>query len=499
MLSCRSSKSSSSRPSRRRTRGGAPRAAPGAGLGRERRARRAPPARPLLAPPRKDAARSPVAHAQRGRAVGRGEASLREEVELLAARWRELGRARVGSEHCDARGASRPAWRAAPVSELEDELAAWRAQHLVDAGQCSPERCGPAGREKEVAPVLARRTRRAPRRTPRRRERTPARRRARGSAGRAPPRMGRRAAGAHRSRGIVAIQAPSSSRARSWRPSSRRLAPDAHAQLSGGLRVYVITRIESTSMPRSQTARTSRSTSTAVLPVPAPAERNTGRRPRSPSAAPGSGRACSRAADPAHRPQLAPLGALAAARVVPTSPARMRCASPRVVAGESRPGARTRRPRRSPSTSSRRAPRPGASARSRPRGLVAGERPVDAAERLDSDQVAEDEHVQRDLEPELLLDLARRVRCLARLVVLHDPARAEWVGVDAVDLSAQGAPRRGRAALKLLRRALHAERDLEAASARAGASASASTWTSASRSRQSEASSSRRCIVVISM
>ena len=41
------------------------------------------------------------------------------------------------------------------------------------------------------------------------------------------------------------------------------------------LRVYVITRIESTSSPRSQTARQKRSTMTVVLPVPAPAETKT--------------------------------------------------------------------------------------------------------------------------------------------------------------------------------------------------------------------------------
>jgi hypothetical protein len=39
--------------------------------------------------------------------------------------------------------------------------------------------------------------------------------------------------------------------------------------------VYVITRIDSTSTPSSQTARVKRSTSTFVFPVPAPAETNT--------------------------------------------------------------------------------------------------------------------------------------------------------------------------------------------------------------------------------
>ena len=39
--------------------------------------------------------------------------------------------------------------------------------------------------------------------------------------------------------------------------------------------VYVMTRIESTSSPRSQTERQKRSTMTVVLPVPAPAETKT--------------------------------------------------------------------------------------------------------------------------------------------------------------------------------------------------------------------------------
>ena len=47
------------------------------------------------------------------------------------------------------------------------------------------------------------------------------------------------------------------------------------------------------------------------------------------------------------------------------------------------------------------------SARTRPRGVrVAGERPVEAAQRLEPDEVAQDEHVERDLEPQLPLDLA---------------------------------------------------------------------------------------------
>ena len=51
--------------------------------------------------------------------------------------------------------------------------------------------------------------------------------------------------------------------------------PDPAAQLPAARSVYVITRIESTSSPRSQTARQKRSTMTVVLPVPAPAETKT--------------------------------------------------------------------------------------------------------------------------------------------------------------------------------------------------------------------------------
>ena len=74
---------------------------------------------------------------------------------------------------------------------------------------------------------------------------------------------------------IVEIQAPSSSRARSWRPRSRSAARIRLRSSPAALRVYVMTRIDSTSSPRSHTARTYRSTRTDVFPVPAPAETKT--------------------------------------------------------------------------------------------------------------------------------------------------------------------------------------------------------------------------------
>src|SRR5690242_20320751 len=74
-----------------------------------------------------------------------------------------------------------------------------------------------------------------------------------------------------------------------------------------------MTRIESTSSPRSQTARTKRSTSTAVLPVPAPAETKT-----SPVASTAA-RCCSFTLAPWHPadgPEVAPGGAVVPLRVV---------------------------------------------------------------------------------------------------------------------------------------------------------------------------------------
>src|SRR4030095_15752716 len=96
-------------------------------------------------------------------------------------------------------------------------------------------------------------------------------------------------------------------------------------------------------------------------------------------------------------------------------------------------------------------------------GLAAAhERTVETTERLDPDQVTEDEHVERDLQPELLLHLARGRRVLAGLVVLDDSARAQRLDVDAVDLPGEDdAVAELEPALQLGRRALETERDLE--------------------------------------
>src|SRR5436190_15940789 len=257
-----------------------------------------------------------------------------------------------------------------------------------------------------------------------------------------------------------------------------------------------MTRIESTSSPRSQTARTKRSTSTAVLPVPAPADTKTS--PAASTAArccsftralpslplrraggttqrkgepPGSpeppspvqrSRARSRPLHPAHRPEIAPRRTLAAlgvvhdvaladasaeqasrlARPVDGAPERLllEIVVPRVAlqrVGLGRPEQAARLP-------------------------LARERAVQAAERLEPDEVAQHEHVERDLQAQLALDLACRVCVLSGLVVLHDPPRAEWILVDAVDLPGEReAVAEVEPSLKLGRRALAAEEHLE--------------------------------------
>ena len=94
----------------------------------------------------------------------------------------------------------------------------------------------------------------------------------------------------------------------------------------------------------------------------------------------------------------------------------------------------------------------------------AGERAVETTQRLDADEVAQHEHVQRNLEALLGLDLLRRVRVLSRLVVLDDPAGAERVDVDAVDLPREGdALGELEATLELRCGAFRSEQHLEAA------------------------------------
>src|SRR5436305_7952851 len=263
---------------------------------------------------------------------------------------------------------------------------------------------------------------------------------------------------------MVEIHAPSSSRARSWRP---RLTSSARMRVRSSpaaRRVYVMTRIESTSRPWSHTARAKRSTSTAVLPVPAPAETKT-----SPVASTAAS-CCSFTLPPsrplhaAHGPQVAPGRALAAAGVVLdiAGPDAAGEAARRFLRGGDRVPERVLVEIVGADVTRKRLPV--RLAQNPARAALARKRTIDAAERLDPDEVAQNEHVQRDLEPQLLLDLHRRVGVLAGLVVLHDPARAERVDVDAVDLPGERDPvAEAEAALQFGCCALAAERDLEPA------------------------------------
>src|ERR1043166_6105371 len=244
---------------------------------------------------------------------------------------------------------------------------------------------------------------------------------------------------------MVEIHAASSSRARSWRPSSCsrfRIRPRSSPAARS---VYVMTRIESTASPRSQTARQKRSTMTVVLPVPAPAETKT---------TPGSsiarscstlGPACSTtlmSLHPAHRPQVAPGRAREAAlRVVanvalanagdggarlllrPLDLAPEPLLVDVVVARVTRHAVLTRLGPQHP-----------------PSDALAGQRAVAPAERLDPHEVAQDEHVERDLQVQLVLDPPRGIRGLARLVVDDHPARAARISGDPVDLARDREP-----------------------------------------------------------
>ena len=91
----------------------------------------------------------------------------------------------------------------------------------------------------------------------------------------------------------------------------------------------------------------------------------------------------------------------------------------------------------------------------------AREAAVDPAERLDPDEVAKREDVERDLQPQLGFDVARAVRP-TELVVLNDPTGAQRVEVDAVDLARDAEVAQLEPALELDRRTARSERNLEA-------------------------------------
>ena len=89
-----------------------------------------------------------------------------------------------------------------------------------------------------------------------------------------------------------------------------------------------------------------------------------------------------------------------------------------------------------------------------PRGpTAAADGDVDATDGLETELVAQDEHVERHLNARLVVDLAGGRRAPG-LVVHHDPACAQRVDVDAVDLPADG---------DAVTEVVRAERDLELA------------------------------------
>src|SRR5439155_9336887 len=92
---------------------------------------------------------------------------------------------------------------------------------------------------------------------------------------------------------------------------------------------------------------------------------------------------------------------------------------------------------------------------------LAGEDAIDPTKRFDADEIAQDEHVEWDLQLQLRLDLRGRVRGLARLVVLDDPAGAKGIEIDPVDLAREREGAEIETALELLWRALGAEGNLE--------------------------------------
>ena len=163
---------------------------------------------------------------------------------------------------------------------------------------------------------------------------------------------------------------------------------------------------------------TKRSTSTVVLPVPAPAETKTS--PGASIAASCSAFSASSPmhADPAHRPEVAPARAVAARRVVldVSRPGSARDAPSRVLRAPL-----DLRPRTPPRRGSRSSTKPGQRLRGAPRAAVRAlfrspaSGAVEAAQRLHPDEVTEHEHVQRDLQPQL----ATR-SCAAECAVLPD-------------------------------------------------------------------------------
>src|SRR4051794_4159392 len=158
-----------------------------------------------------------------------------------------------------------------------------------------------------------------------------------------------------------------------------------------------MTSTDSTSSPSSHTARTNRSTSTVVFPVPAPAETNTSPRASTAARCSGFNGGPSWTLHAAHRPEVTPGRARAALGVVVhvagadalgVAERALACGVDEAPEGllvevvvPLVPGKVVR----------------GVGGQEAARHAGAGEGAVDATERLDPDEVAQHEHVQRDL------------------------------------------------------------------------------------------------------
>ena len=300
---------------------------------------------------------------------------------------------------------------------------------------------------------------------------------------------------------MVEIQAPSSSRARSWRPSSAsrarirpRSSPAARSRVGDHEhRVDVEARVADGAHEALDEHR-------RLAGAGARGDEDDARAPRSPRAAPRS--ACSDgghdARHPAHRPEVAPAsGTEPPFGSCRTSPARIRATKRARVLARALDAAPRTRPRRGSRSAGSRAGRPrGLGAQQPARAALAGERAVEPAERLDPDEVAQHEHVERDLQPQLA---RRSAPPSARSCPTCSPARsrARRTGRRRSGRSSRVSEKPSRARARAAARAPSARSRTRPRSgaARAASGDSASSRTKLSRSRHRLCSSSRRCEV----
>ena len=232
---------------------------------------------------------------------------------------------------------------------------------------------------------------------------------------------------------IVPIQAPSAARACSRSPSSVKRPRSRAFSSAAAFSVKVIARTRSTGTSSSQTARTKRSTSTRVLPDPAPADRNSGPE-RSPTA-----NACSSVNFTALAPADRRVAAAAAERAgVGTRPhgAAAHLARERAHGRARRLELRLELVELEPVV----VDQPAADVAgdvaqedaARP-AVLARQRHVEPGHRPQPEQLPHGDHVERDLQPPVLVPARDRPDGAAALVVAHDGVAA--ADVDAVDLA----------------------------------------------------------------